>query len=119
MSDKKKREFRDYIKDIIEATTNIRDFIQNINYDLFFQDKKTIYAVIRGLEIIGEATKKIPDEIKEKYPDIPWKEISGMRDKITHEYFGVDLKIVWQTIQEDLPLYEKAIKEIKKNLFKE
>lgn len=119
MSSKNKREFRDYINDVIEATTNIQGFIQDMNYDLFFQDKKTSYAAIRGLEIIGEATKKIPEEIKKKYPNIPWKEISGMRDKIAHEYFGVDLKIVWQTIIEDLPVYEKAIKKIKKDLFKE
>ena len=84
---------------------------------IFFMIKKTTYAVVRGLEIIGEASKNIPKDIKENYPDIPWKEIAGMRDKIAHEYFGVDLKIVWQTIQEDLPFYEKTINRIKKDLF--
>jgi uncharacterized protein with HEPN domain len=117
MSDQRKREFRDYINDIIEATNNIQKFVQDLDYDHFFHDKKTTYAVVRGLEIIGEASKNIPNDIKENYPDIPWKEITGMRDKIAHEYFGVDLKIVWQTIQEDLPFYKKVINKIKKDLF--
>ncbi len=65
-------------------------------------DKKTLYAVIRCLEVLGEAAKKIPNCIREEYPEIPWQEIAGMRDRLIHEYFGVDIETIWDTIQEDL-----------------
>ena len=68
----------------------------------FFADEKTAFAVMRALEIIGEATKNIPQSIKENYPDIPWKEMAGIRDKLIHDYFGVDLEVVWNTATEDL-----------------
>jgi len=73
-----------------------------MNYEDFEADRKTINAVIRSLEIICEAAKKIPTEVRVRYPQIPWNEIAGMRDKLIHEYFGVDLEIVWETIQSDL-----------------
>lgn len=79
-----------------------------MNYDTFEKDKKTLQAVTRSLEIIGEAAKHITHEIKEKYFDIPWRDMIHMRNKVLHEYFGVDEEILWQTITEDLlPLKEK------------
>ncbi|MEM2893944.1 MAG: DUF86 domain-containing protein [Candidatus Bathyarchaeia archaeon] len=108
----------DYIEDIIEAMENALNFLKEMSYDEFEKDKRTIYAVIRALEIIGEAVKKIPNSVKKLYPQIPWKDIAGMRDKLIHEYFGVDLKRVWKTVKEDLPnlkpIFEKILKDHKK-----
>ena len=83
------------------------------------RDRKTTFAVIRAPEIIGEATKHIPKTIVNKYPEIPWKDMAGMRDKVIHEYFGVDLKVVWKTvnqhIQEIKPLIQKVLEDVEKN----
>ena len=83
-----------------------------MSYSDFVRDDKTASAVVRKLEIVGEAVKNIPDEIKEKYPQIPWKDMAGMRNKLIHGYFGVDLKRVWRTIKEDLPKVKPEIGEI-------
>ena len=69
----------------------------------FIHDLKTIYATRKAIEIIGEATKKIPSSITDKYKDIPWREIAGMRDVLVHDYFGVDLNVLWKTVQQDIP----------------
>ena len=92
-----------YLKDINNAIDSIKKFIQGMNLEQFKNDDKTSSAVIRKFEIIGEATKNIPDVIKEKYPQIPWKDITGMRDKLIHAYSEVDLNLVWKTIQQRLP----------------
>jgi hypothetical protein len=84
-----------------------------MSYKEFIGDKKTVNAVIRSLEVIGEAVKKIPLEIREKRPDIPWKEIAGTRDKLIHEYFGIDLQILWKTIQTDLSPLDQAVLELR------
>ena len=83
-----KEEFLDYIKDIIEAMDDAANFVKDMDYNSFLRDRKTVYAVIRALEIIGEAAKNVPIEIKNNYPQIPWKDMAGMRDKVIHEYFG-------------------------------
>ena len=83
-----------------------------MTFEDFSDDRKTSHAVIRCFEIIGEAVKNVPDTLKAKYPVIPWREMAGMRDKMIHEYFGVNLSIVWQTIEEDLPLMDAMIKKI-------
>ncbi len=83
-----------------------------MRYDEFAEDNKTRDAVLRNLEIIGEAAKSIPDTTKEKYPEVNWKAAAGMRDKLIHEYFGVSTQIVWKTITKDLPVFESQIKEI-------
>ena len=103
------RDIRDYIFDIRDSINDIRSFVLNMNYEDFEADRKTVNAVIRSLEIIGEAAKKIPTEIRVQYSQIPWNEIAGMRDKLIHEYFGVDLEIVWETIQSDLTDLENII----------
>jgi len=92
-----------YLRDINTSIKNINEFIQGMTLDQFISDDKTSSAVIRKFEIIGEASKNIPEEIKEKYPQIPWKDIAGMRDKLIHAYSKVDLTLVWKTIHKRLP----------------
>ncbi|UUX92421.1 HepT-like ribonuclease domain-containing protein [Methanoplanus endosymbiosus] len=108
---RKNRIADDYFNDIITAIEKIESFVGDTTEDDFALDEKTQFAVIRGLEIIGEAVKKIPPENKEKYPKVPWKELAGMRDKLIHAYFGVNIEIVWLTVKEDLPEIKKIISE--------
>ena len=75
-----------------------------MNFEVFKTDDKAVYAVIRAFEIIGEAARQIPENVKEENSTIPWREIMGMRNKWTHEYFGVNTKVVWRTVHEDLPV---------------
>jgi uncharacterized protein with HEPN domain len=93
-----KREFLDYVEDVIEAMSNSEKFVRGMKYEEFIGDQKTIYAVVRALEIIGEAVRKIPASVRNRYPEIPWKNMAGMRDKLIHEYFGMNLRIVWDAV---------------------
>ncbi|MDI6801354.1 MAG: DUF86 domain-containing protein [Thermodesulfovibrionales bacterium] len=102
----------DYLNDILESIADIREFTAGINREGFFNDKKTIKAVVRSLEVIGEAVSKLPDNIREMYPEIPWQETVAMRNRLIHEYFGVDLDIVWQTIEEDLSPLDEIVKRM-------
>ena len=110
--EKKDRDIKDHLNDILEKIADIGAFIEGMGYEDLETDKKTQYAVIRCLEVIGEAAKKIPIKSREKHPGIPWQEISGMRDKLIHQYFGVDLNTVWDTIQEDLSPLKEAIENL-------
>lgn len=103
-----------YLHDILDAIQKIEQFMVDVkDFDAFLNDDKTAFAVIRGLEIIGEAAKSIPRNITKKYSGVPWKEIAGMRDKLIHQYFGVNLELIWKTLQEDLaPLKETVTKMI-------
>jgi len=111
-----KRDFKDYIQDILSSLEEVEDFTEGLNFEDFLRDRKTINAVIRSLEIIGEAAKKIPEDLRNGHPEMPWKRMTGMRDKLIHEYHGVDLEIVWAVIKEELPplkpMIEKVLKEI-------
>ena len=107
-----KRELGDYIQGILEALGEVEDFTTGMQFEDFVKDKKTINAVVRSLEVIGEATKKIPDSLREKYSKIPWKRMAGMRDKLIHEYFGIDLEIVWEVIDNELPPIKPLIQKV-------
>ncbi|NWF77936.1 MAG: DUF86 domain-containing protein [Chloroflexi bacterium] len=112
----KKREYGDYLEDISDSIDAIEEFVKGMEFEDFTKDRKTIFAVVRCIEIIGEATKNIPKSIKSKCPEIPWKDIAGMRDKVIHEYFGVDLKVVWKTVKEDIPPIKSLIQNALKYL---
>jgi uncharacterized protein with HEPN domain len=98
-----KRDPKLFVKDIYDACDAIQKFVLNLSFDEFIQDDKTLSAVIRKFEVIGEAAKNVPEEIKIKYPECPWKEMSGMRDRLIHAYFGIDNDLVWDTIQTKIP----------------
>ena len=111
-----KRDFFDYIDDIIQSAEDAEMFIEDLDYSAFSKDKKTINAVIRSLEVMGEAAKKIPARVKKQFPDIPWKEMSGIRNKLIHEYFGVDLEIIWNVLKEELPAILPLLKDMKRDI---
>ena len=106
------RESVDFLKDILESIEKIEKFIKGFEFDDFSKDDKTIYAVIRALEIIGEATKNLPDSLKEEHPEVPWRKMTGTRDKVIHGYFGVDLEVIWRTITRNIPILKPLIKDI-------
>ncbi len=113
---KPKRNYQIFVKDILDSISSIERFVRKLGYDKFIKDDKTASAAIRKLEIIGEAAKNIPSFIKEKQPEIDWKSMAGMRDKLIHDYFGVDTEILWAVIKEDLPHIKPLIKQLLRDI---
>ena len=108
-----KRDFRLYLEDILESINKIEGYIANLTLDDFIKDNKTIDAVVRNLETIGEAAKQIDEETKKKYNDIPWREIVDFRNRIIHGYFVIDYEVIWQIVSKDLSdLKQKVEKAI-------
>ena len=110
-----KREYDDYLHDMLENADKALSFVQGLDYDTFYKDDKAIYAVIRAFEIMGEASRQIPEDVRKANPKVPWREIAGMRNKLAHEYFGVNTEVVWRTVQEDLPVIIPALRKLLKN----
>jgi len=110
------RDYIDYIDDILNSVEELEEFIEGMDYETFSSDRKTENAVIRSLEVMGEAAAKIPDTIRDKYPDIPWKRMVGMRNKLIHDYFGVDLDIIWAVSTEEIPPLKVHIKRLRDNM---
>lgn len=108
----KGREIADYLDDIMTAIDEVDDFIHGMTFDEFIMDRKTVNAVIRSLEVLGEATKHIPAPFRNKHPNIPWSKMAGMRDVLIHDYMGVDLKTVWKVATERLPELKSLLGEL-------
>jgi len=107
-----KRDYLVYLDDILNAMDNADEFVAGMDYVQFENDIRTTFAVTRALEIVGEATKRLPPDIREKYPHIPWKDMAGMRDVIIHGYDNVNLQIVWDVIKRDIPRIRLQIQQI-------
>jgi len=115
---KSKRVYTDYLHDILEACDKATQFVEGLSDETFKGDDKSQYAVIRALTIIGEAVKKIPKSVQNRYSEVPWKVMAGMRDIVIHEYFRVDLKRVFETVRQDLPPLRIAIARVIEELEK-
>lgn len=110
------RDYQVYIEDIIDAIDSIETYTKGLTYESFVSDRKTIDAVIRNFEVIGEATKNVPLSVRRKYPQVPWRDMAGMRDKLIHGYFGVQLEVVWKTIKERLPAVRPLLVDVLGNI---
>lgn len=106
------KDYKAYISHILESITLIEQYTENISFEEFENDRKTIDAVIRNFEIIGEASNKLPEEFRKKYPEIPWRSIIGLRNVLIHDYLGVDIKAVWGNLKQELPQLKKQMKAI-------
>jgi len=104
-----RRDHEDYLRDMVHAAEKAESFIEGMDFDSFQQDEKTAWAVLKALEIIGEASKNIPQSVRKRYPEIPWREAAGMRDKVSHDYFGVNMLRIYETVKEDLPALRQAL----------
>jgi uncharacterized protein with HEPN domain len=110
------REWIFRIQDILKAIEKIERYVKNMSLAKFKQNELVIDAVVRNFEVIGEASKNIPLSIQRSYPDIPWKEIKGMRDVLIHEYFGVDINILWHATKKNLPVLQRQLKSLLHNI---
>lgn len=102
-----------YIQDILDCIHKIEEYTTGYDRDDFIGDRKTVDAVVRNLEIIGEAAHNLSGELRSAHRDIPWEDIIGMRNKVIHEYSGIDLDILWKTLQDDIPDLKKKIIKVK------
>ncbi len=107
-----KRTLKAYLEDISESIALINDYVENLNQKEFERSIEKQDSVIRRFEVIGEATKNLPDSFKKKHPEVLWRKMSGMRDVLIHEYFGADKTRIWNTIKEDLPKLSEQISKI-------
>ena len=106
------RDYSDYLHDIIEYAQKAMNFLEGIDLDGFKLNDEKSLAVIRALEVIGEAARHIPKSARKKYPKVPWEDMTGIRDKLIHDYVGVDMEVIWRTVKEDLPAMKDAVQEI-------
>ncbi len=106
------KDFKIFLQHILDAISRIETYVKGVSKDEFIKNQKIQDATFRCLEIIGEAVKNLPDKYKQEHPAIEWKKIAGMRDKLIHQYFDLDLDLVWLTIQKDIPLLKKQINKL-------
>lgn len=111
-----KRDPRLYLDDILEALIKIERFVKDMSLGEFKQDARTVDAVVRNFEIIGEAAKQLPEDIRQSYPDVEWKEMAGMRNKLIHAYFHVNLEVVWKTARQRVPKLRSVVRRVSDDL---
>jgi len=104
--------YRDYLRDILENLKAAEEFTRGLEFDGFAANKQVQYAVVRALEIVGEAAKNVPFEVRRRYPQVPWKDMAAMRDHLIHGYRGVDLQLVWDAATADAPKYRPLIEAV-------
>jgi len=108
----RKRNILDFVRDISDAALKVYEFTNGMDLASFQRDERTVFAVVRALEVIGEAANRIPNTVQERYPNVPWRDMVDMRNKVIHDYFGVDVEVVWRTVCEDIPPLRAAIAEV-------
>jgi uncharacterized protein with HEPN domain len=113
---KSPKDYSDYLNDILQYARKAEDFLEGVSLEDFKANEEKALAVIRTLEVIGEAARSITQTVRNKYPKVPWYEMTGMRDKLIHDYFGVNLVVVWRTVKEDLPPMTSAVEEMIQDL---
>jgi uncharacterized protein with HEPN domain len=106
------RDYRLYLEDIAEAAKTAREYVAGMGKDELAKDRRTSDAVVRNLEIVGEAVKKLPAQVKREHPEVEWKKIAGLRDILVHDYFGIDMDIVWDVVQNKLPVLAEQVQRI-------
>jgi uncharacterized protein with HEPN domain len=105
-------EFLDYIEDILDAMEKAETMLSDVDFDEFEEDYQLNFAVVRALEIVGEATKRLPESLRDQYSEIPWKDMAGMRDRIIHGYDAINLRVVWETVKGRIPEIKPNIQQI-------
>jgi len=111
-----KRRDRDYLADVMEAIRRVIVYTADLSYETFLEDAKTQDAVLRNIQVIGEAVKRLSARVRQAYPGVPWREMAGMRDKVIHDYFGVNYDIVWTVASRELPVLQPKIEDIQRQL---
>jgi uncharacterized protein with HEPN domain len=106
------RDYKVYLEDVLQAIARIRRYTSGMSLETFSNDDKTVDAVVRNLEIIGEAVEKIPEQVRAGHPAVDWKKFAGLRDILIHAYFGVDVEIVWDVVRNSLPGLEQQVQTV-------
>lgn len=113
------RDLRLFLEDIVHACDKIGRYTVGMTLEKFAKDEKVVDAVARNLEVIGEATKRLPDDLRQRFPDVQWRKMAGLRDVIVHDYFGIDIPLIWDIVQRDVPIARLKVAAILETFFSE